>query len=93
LRIPTALLALILASCGQHEATVIDGSSPEAFERTTTAARRDLPVADRLTFDRALHTLAGRHFGNDDPQARARVTFDGMTAEQVVKDQRARDAR
>jgi hypothetical protein len=85
-------LGILLAGCAQHDPTVIDGSSPEAFERTTTAARRDLAVADRLTFDRALHTIGSRHFGNENPRARARVTFDGMTAAEIVRDQRARES-
>lgn len=88
-----ALAALLLAaaSCGGKPPTVIDGSSPEAFQRTTAQARRDIPDADRLAFDRALRTIGGRHFGNRDPDAMARVTFDGMTAAQVVEDQRARE--
>lgn len=87
----TLLLALLLLSaCGEREPTVIDGSSPEAFERTTKQARRDIPDADRLVFDRALRTIGGRRHSAD-PEALARVTFDGMTAAEVVADQRARD--
>ena len=80
----------LLAACAQGEPTVIDGSSQEAFERTTKQARRDIPDADRLVFDRALRTIGGRRHSAD-PQALARVTFDGMTAAEVVADQRARD--
>ena len=69
---------------------MIDGSSPQAFEASVAKARRDLPDADRLVFDRAINTVRGRRFANDDPEALARVTFDGMTAEQVVKDMRTR---
>jgi predicted small lipoprotein YifL len=86
-----AALLLAVAGCGGKPPTVIDGSSPEAFQRTTAQARRDIPDADRLAFDRALRTIGGRHFGNRDPDAMARVTFDGMTAAQVVEDQRARE--
>ena len=83
--------ALALAACAEREPTVIDGSSPEAFERTVAQARRDIPDADRLVFDRAVRTIGGRRHAARDPQALARVTFDGMTAEQIVADQKARE--
>ena len=81
----------VVAGCSDHPATVIDGSSPEAFRRTTVQARRDLSDADRLVFDRALKTIGGRRYSAKDPAALARVTFNGMTGAQVVEDQRARD--
>jgi hypothetical protein len=81
----------LLAGCGTHEPTVIDGSSPEAFERTTKQARREIPDADRLVFDRALRTVGGRWHSARDADQRARVTFDGMTGADVVADQRARE--
>jgi hypothetical protein len=81
----------MLAACEPEPRVVIDGSSERAFEETTSAARRQLPDADRLTFDRAIRTVSGRRFANRDPAALARVTFDGMTAEQVVADQQARE--
>ncbi|MBA3512191.1 hypothetical protein [Sphingomonas sp.] len=84
-----ALLLLSIAACGKPEPVVIDGSSPQAFERTTAQARRQLPDADRLLFDRAIRTVGGRRHAERDPAALARVTFDGMTASQVVADQRA----
>ena len=87
----SALLVLLASACADGEPTVIDGSSPEAFERTTRQARREIPDADRLDFDRAIHGIQGRRFAADDPQALARVTFNGMTARQVVADQRARE--
>ena len=86
-----AALMLMLAACGKQDAVVIDGSSPKAFERTTAEARRQLPDADRLLFDRAMRTIGGRRHGERDPAALARVTFDGMTAAQVVADERARE--
>ena len=86
-----AALALLLAACGSEEPVVIDGSSPEAFERTTAAARRQLPDAQRLKFDQAIRTIGGRRHAERDPAALARVTFDGMTAAEVVADQRARE--
>ena len=82
---------LLLAGCRDQPPTVIDGSSAEAFERTTAKARFDLPDADRLAFDRAIRTVGGRRHANTDPAALARTTFDGMTAAEVVADQRARD--
>ena len=91
MRAAAAALMLALATCGKQEPAVIDGSSPEAFERTTAAARRQLPDAERLVFDRAIRTIGGRRHSNRDPDALARVTFDGMTAAQVVADQRTRE--
>ena len=86
-----AALALCLAACTSEAPVVIDGSSPERFERTAAEARRQLPDPDRLVFDRALRTVGGRRYAQRDAGALARVTFDGMTATQVVADQRARD--
>ena len=91
MRFWVALLGLLLAGCGTQEPVRIDGSSPQAFERTTAEARRQLPDAERLLFDRAIRTVGGRRMANRDPAALARVTFDGMTAAQVVADQRARE--
>jgi hypothetical protein len=85
-----AALALSLAACGKEAPVVIDGSSPQAFERTTGEARRQLPDAQRLKFDEALRTIGGRRHGERDPAALARVTFDGMTAAEVVADQQGR---
>ena len=82
-------LALLLAGCERERPVVIDGSSAQAFERTSAAARRQLPDADRLLFDRAIRTVGGRRLANRDPAALARVTFDGMTASEVVADQRS----
>ena len=44
----------------------IDGSSQQAFERTTELARRDLSNADRLVFDRAIHSIGGRRMAQRD---------------------------
>ena len=87
-----ALLPLLAAGCGGGEPTIIDGSSPEAFERTTEQARREIPDADRIVYDRAIRSVGGRRFAERDPGALARVTFNGMTAAEVVEDQRAREA-
>ena len=91
MRPAAAVLCLLLMACGSQEPVVIDGSSPQAFERTTAQARRQLPDADRLLFDRAIRTIGGRRHAERDPAALARVTFDGMTAAQVVADERARE--
>ena len=85
-----AALLLCLAACAQ-EPVVIDGSSAESFERSSAEARRQLPDADRIVFDRALRTVGGRRHSERDAAALARVTFDGMTAADVVADQRARE--
>lgn len=91
IRIGALVLAAGLTACADKAPTVIDGSSPEAYERTTEAARREIPDADRLAFDRALRTVGGRRHADRDPEALARVTFDGMTAKDVVADARARE--
>lgn len=83
--------AVFLAACEKQEPVVIDGSTPRRFEETTKAARGQIPDADRLTFDRAIRAVGGRRHANRDPEALARLTFDGMTAEQVVADQNARE--
>ena len=90
MRAIAAALFLSLAGCEAEQPVVIDGSSQQSFESTTAAARRQLPDADRLTFDRALRTVGGRRHAVRDTEALARVTFDGMTAQQVVEDQRNR---
>ena len=88
----TLFAALLLASCADSAPAVIDGSSAKAFEESVYRARRDIPDADRLVFDRAIRTVGGRWHGADDQAKLARVTFDGMTAAQVVADQKAREA-
>lgn len=86
-----SLAVLALVGCRDQQPVVIDGSSQSSFERTAAEARRQLPDADRLVFDRALRTVGARRMASRDPQALARVTFDGMTAREVVADQRRRD--
>lgn len=86
-------VACALAACSAATATIIDGSSAEAFVRTVAAARDDLPVADRLDFDRAIATVPARRYGHRDPLAAARIAFDGMTAAQVVAIERERTSR
>ena len=84
-----AMIALLLAGCSR-EPTIIDGSTPESFAETTEQARRDLPIKDRLTFDAALRSIGGRRHADNDPEATARNLYDGMTADDVVADARAR---
>ena len=91
MRLLAGPLLLLTFACSERPPTVVDGSSPEAFERTIAQARRDLPDADRLIFDKAIRTIGGRRFANRDPDALARVTFDGMTAAEIVDDQKLRD--
>ena len=85
------LLLAIASACSDRQPVVIDGSSAEAFERTVSQARRDIPDANRLVFDRAIRGIRGRSFSAKDPNALARVTFNGMTAAEVVADQKARE--
>jgi hypothetical protein len=82
---------LAAAGCSDRPATRIDGSSPEAFARSTAQARRDLPDTDRMIFDKAIRTIGGRRFAERDSDALARVTFNGMTAAEIVADQKLRD--
>lgn len=91
MRLAGAALLLFLASCGSGDPVLIDGSSQEAFDKSIKKARRQIPDADRLVFDRAIRTVGGRRHAERDPQALARITFDGMTAAEVVEDQRARE--
>jgi len=81
--------ATLLAACA-NEPTVIDGSSPQAFEQSIEKARRDLPIKDRLTFDAAINTVGGRRYADKDPNATARDLYNGMTAADVVADAHAR---
>lgn len=86
--------ALILlgggAACSEQPVARIDGSSAQSFAATTAAARRDLPVADRLMFDSAIATVPARRYADNDPAATARAAFDGMTAADVVASERIR---
>ena len=91
MRYALAFLLALLAGCDAGEPTVIDGSSAESFERTTQQARREIPDSDRLYFDRALRTVGGRWHGARDPDELARTTFNRMTAEQVVAEEKSRD--
>ena len=91
MRYAVAALLVILAGCGEKEVVVIDGSSQQAFEKSIKKARRQIPDADRLVFDRAIRTVGGRRHAQRDPDGLARITFDGMTAAEVVADQRARE--
>ena len=89
MRIALLLAAVAVATCSKAP-TVIDGSSPQAFEKTTQQARRDLPIKDRLTFDAALHNPGGLRYGNKDASSVAREAYHGMTAKDVVGDAHAR---
>ncbi len=84
------VVAVLLAACTEQSFVVIDGSSAVRFEQTSAEARRQLPDGDRIIFDQALRTIGGRRHSERDQAALARVTFDGMTAAEVVADQRAR---
>ena len=85
----TIALVLLAMACAKSP-TVIDGSTPAAFEKTTEKARRDLPIKDRLTFDAALKNTGGLRYATKDPEALAREAYHGMTAFDVIADARAR---
>ena len=87
--LPAIAALAVLAACS-NTPTVIDGSSPESFAKTTEKARRDLPIKDRLTFDAALHNPGGRRYGNNDIKGLSREAYHGMTAFDVVADAKAR---
>ena len=80
------LAFIALCACGK-DPVVIDGSSPENFAESAEAARRDLPVADRLDFDSALKSPPGKRISDsaDETAEIARQTYDGMTAAEVVE--------
>lgn len=65
---------------------MIDGSSPQAFEKTSQQARRDLPDADRLDYDSLLKNPPGRRYGQSETEIEelAREAYNGMTAREVV---------
>ena len=88
-RILPLVIAAFIAGCSKAP-TIIDGSNPQAFEKTTEKARRDLPIKDRLTFDAALRNPGGARFSTKDLAGLARETYHGMTAYDVVADARAR---
>ena len=90
MRVAAAFAALALLAACSKAPTVIDGTSPAAFEKTTEKARRDLSIKDRLAFDAALRNPGGRRFGQNDVEALARQAYHGMTATDVVEDARAR---
>jgi hypothetical protein len=83
------LATAALAAC-QKAPTTIDGSTPQAFEKSIEQARRDLPIRDRLIFDTAINTVGGRRYADKDPDATARDLYNGMTAADVVADAHAR---
>jgi|GEM_PF-1918467 len=89
-----AALVLIggAAACAEQPPTRIDGSDAHSFASTAAAARDELPVGDRLTFDSAIATVPARRYANDDPAATARAAFDGLTAADVVASERSRSA-
>ena len=83
-------ICLVATSACSKAPTVINGATPELFEKTTQKARRDLPIKDRLAFDAAMHNPAGRRYGMRDKAAMAREAYHGMTAFDVVADAEAR---
>ena len=91
-RLAAVVLVAALGGCSEAAPTTIDGSSAEAFARTTAAAREELPAGDRLMFDSAIATVPARRYADRDPAATARVAFDGLTAAEVVRIERERSS-
>ena len=85
----TFVALALLAGCSKAP-TIIDGSTPALFAKTTEKARRDLPIKERLIFDAALRNPGGRRYGVRDPDGMAREAYHGMTAFDVVADAKAR---
>ncbi|MEG3083760.1 hypothetical protein U1707_08905 [Sphingomonas sp. PB2P12] len=81
---------VLMSACnfGAHEATVIDGGSPDAFKRTLAAAKADLGPKDRLKFEAALSEFKARTFAKADSRAEydrlLRKGLNGLTAPRVV---------
>ena len=90
MRISALAIAFCLAAACSKAPTVIDGTSSEAFEKTTEKARRELPIKDRLTFDAALKNAGGLRYSTKDPEALAREAYNAMTAFDAVADAKAR---
>ncbi len=92
-RLAAIVLMCGAVACTEPPPTRIDGSNSATFAETIAAARRDLPVADRLTFDSAIATVPARRYADSDPAAIARAAFDGLTAADVVASERSRSPR
>lgn len=90
MRLAAVFAALALLAACSNAPTIIDGTSPAAFSKTTEKARRDLAIKDRLAFDAALRNPGGRRYGQNDIEALARQAYHGMNAHDVVADARAR---
>ncbi len=84
-------LSDLIAGCGEREPVHTDGRSQASFERSADEAPRELHVADRIVFDRAVRSVGGRRFANRDPARLVRLTFDNMTAAEVVIGKRTRE--
>lgn len=81
LRLTAALAFLTLAACGgaPQAPTVIDGSSPETYERTLAEAKRELGPKDRLKFEAALAEFRAQMFAKaNDRQEHGRLVREGM---------------
>jgi hypothetical protein len=85
------LLFVALSACGmgKSEPTVIDGSSPEAFKRTLSAAKSDLGPKERLKFEAAYAEYKAQVFAEADNRHHyerlLREGMDGLTAPRIVE--------
>lgn len=81
---------LFISACsiGSDDATVIDGSTPEAFRRTLGEAEADLGPKDRLKFAAALSEFKARTFAKADSRQEynrlLRKGLNGLTAPRIV---------
>lgn len=84
------LAVLLLAACGfgHDEPSVIDGSSPQAFKQTLSAARKELDPKDRIKFEAALAEFRAQMFAKagtrQEYQRLVRQGMDGLTAALIV---------
>ena len=83
--------AFLLAGCGLFDTdgpTVIDGSTPDAFDETLAEARSELGPRDRLKFEAAIRAVQAKQFAKADTrqeyEGRVRRALDGKTAPQIV---------
>ena len=82
------LVALAGCGFGRSEPTVIDGSSPEAFKKTLSAAKADLGPRERLKFEAAYTEYRAQMFAEADNRQHyerlVREGMDGLTAPRIV---------
>ncbi|MCC2978047.1 hypothetical protein LK533_15385 [Sphingomonas sp. PL-96] len=85
---PVVACVMLVACSGQQGATVIDGSSQEAFERTLSAAKKDVGPRDRLKVEAAIAEYRARTFAKANDRAEFqrlyRQGLDGLTTPAIA---------